>query len=287
LPLFGVARRYGKDINTFLRKLHENSVEAYEIGFVYGVRDDFPEETIKLAEDLKIKLSGHIPFFISWSSEEKALKSVEHILRGIKFAARLQTIAVFHLGYYGTKSFEELRHTIVGGINNAIDLAKEYHNFSNPVLGIETTGKKSEIGTLDEVLSVVSDLSTNIAVPVIDWAHIFARSNGKFPRSMDDFRMILTRLEDEIGMKSFHFHGSGIEYKNGQERRHLSVKTCRPPLPYLLAVLDEAGYDYTLIVESPNAIEDLIWLKEASKNPELWFSFVQRQIGSLDRWMIT
>ena len=285
MPVFGVARRYAKDINAFLQKLQENSIEAYEIGFVYGVRDNFPEETVKLARELKIKLSGHIPFFISWSSEEKALKSIEHISRGIRFAARLQTIVVCHLGYYGAKSFEELRHTIVEGISNAIDLAKEQHNFSSPALGIETTGKKSEIGSLDEVLSVVSDLPIGVAVPVIDWAHIFARSNGKFPHNMDDFRRILTRLEDEMEMKNFYFHGSGIEYKNRHEKRHLTVRTCRPPLPYLFAVLNDAGYDYTIIVESPDAIEDLIWLKEVSKSPESWFSFVQKQIGPLDGWM--
>ena len=272
MPVFGVARRYAKDINAFLRKLHESSIDAYEIGFAYGVPDNFPEETVKLAKELKIKLSGHIPFFLSWSSEEKVLKSVEHILRGVRFAARLQTIAVCHLGYYGAKSFEELKHTIIRGVNNAINLAKESHDFSNPVLGIETTGKKSEIGSLNEVLSVVSDLSMDVAVPVIDWAHIFARSNGKFPRNMDDFRLILTRLEDEMGIKKFYFHGSGIEYKNGHEKKHLSVKTFRPPLPYLFAVLNDAGYNYTLIVESPNAIEDLIWLREVSKSPEWWFS---------------
>lgn len=285
MPVFGVARRYAKDINAFLQKLHGDSIEAYEIGFVYGVPNNFPEETVKLAKELKIKLSGHIPFFLSWSSEEKEVKSVEHLLRGVRFAARLQSIAVCHLGYYGSKSFEELGHTIVRGIGNAIGLAKEHHNFSNPVLGIETTGKKSEIGSLDEVLSVVSDLTMDVALPVIDWAHVFARSNGKFPRNTDDFRQILTRLEDEMGMKKFYFHGSGVEYKNGHEKRHLSVKTCRPPLPYLFAVLNDAGYDYTLIVESPKAIEDLIWLKEVSKSPESWFGFVQKQIRSLEGWM--
>ena len=289
MPVFGVARRYAKDMRTFLQKLHENLVGAYEIGFAYGVPNNFPEETVKLAKELKIKLSGHIPFFLSWASEEKEAKSVEHLLRGLRFAVRLQTIAVCHLGYYGAKSFEELRPTIIRRINDAIDLAKQHHSSSHlgrARLGIETTGKKSEIGSLDEVLSVVNELTIEVAIPVIDWAHIFARSNGKFPQNLDDFRLVLARLEDEMGMKKFYFHGSGIEYKNGHEKRHRSVKICRPPLPYLFAVLDDAGYDYTLIVESPHAIEDLIWLKEVSKSPESWFSFVEKQVGPLERWII-
>jgi len=286
MPIFGVARRYGKDINALLRKLHENSIEAYEIGFVYGVRDRLPEETRKLAEELKIKLSAHIPFFISWSGEEKISKSIDHVSRGVRFASELQTIAVCHMGHYGGKNFAELKPTIVKAINDAIDLA-EHYNANSQVLGIETTGKKSEIGTLDEVMSIVNDLPTNVAVPVIDWAHMFARSNGKFPRTMDDFRLVLTRLENELGMRNFHFHGSGIEYKDGQEKQHVSVKTCKPPLPYLLAVLEEVGYDSTLIVESPDAINDLIWLKEVSRRPNSWFRFVERRLGSLERWMPT
>ncbi|MDH5441452.1 MAG: hypothetical protein OEY31_12700, partial [Candidatus Bathyarchaeota archaeon] len=135
---------------------------------------------------------------------------------------------------------------------------------------------------------VVDKLSLDVAIPVIDWAHIFARANGRFPRTMDDFRLVLTRLEDELGLDNFYFHGSGIEYKNGQERRHLSVRTCRPPLPYLFAVLGDMGYDYSFIVESPDAmlLEDLAWLRRVSHNPKSWFSFAQNQAGLLERWII-
>jgi deoxyribonuclease-4 len=281
MPVFGVARIYGKDINSFLQKLQENSVGAYEIGFAYGVDDNLPEETVKLAETLRIRLSGHMPFFISWLNEEKIQNSIRHFLKGINFAARLHTMVVCHLGYYGGRSFEELKPAILKGINKAINMAEGIYDVTEPVIGIETTGKRSEIGSLDEVLSVVNGLLANTAVPVIDWAHIFARSDGGFPRKTDDFRSVLSRLEKEVGVKKFYFHASGIDYKDGNEKKHLSVKICKPPFPYLFAVLNEMGYDYTLIVESPDAIEDLIWLKEVSKSPESWFSFVQKQTESI------
>jgi deoxyribonuclease-4 len=280
MPIFGVARVYGKDINSFLQKLREQSVDAYEIGFAYGVRDDISEETVKLADNLGIKLSAHAPFFMSWSSEEKIQNSVEHILKGINFAARLHTITVYHMGYYGGKSFEELRLSILNGIDKAVKRATENYNFGEAVIGIETTGKKHEVGSLDEVSSLVNSLSQNVAIPVIDWAHIFARSDGKFPRKTDDFRRVLSKLETEIGLKRFYFHASGIDYKDGNEKKHQSVKTCKPPLPYLFAVLNEAGYDYTVIVESPEAIDDVLWLREVSKNPEAWFEFVQEKMGA-------
>ena len=286
MPKFGVARRYANDITSFLEKLHNNSIEAYEIGFAYGVPNDFPNDIIKKAKNLNIILSGHIPFFLSWKDEDSIEKSIDHIKRGFNFAKKVETIAVCHLGFYGKYSFEELKPTIVQAINNLVLSDKEYYEQSTPLLGIETTGKKSEIGTIDEVITIVQNLTTNIAIPIIDWAHLYARSNGKFPRNIEDFEKILARLETQLGIKKFYFHGSGIEYKNGQEKRHLSLKTYEPPLPYLMSVLKDAGYDYTIIVESPDAIQDLIWLKEVSKNPNLWFKNIQKQTGPLDNWMV-
>jgi deoxyribonuclease-4 len=287
MPRFGVARLYAGDLSVFLQKLYENSIEAYEIGFAYGVPNEFPKDVVRQAEKLGIQLSAHIPFFLSWANEEKSLNSIEHLRRGINFAVQAKTVAVCHLGYYGAKTFEELRPTMVSAIFNAVDSVSEHNKVDHPVLGIETTGKRSEIGLVDEVLSMVSDLSVDLAIPVIDWAHIFARSDGKFPKTIDDFHKILTQLEDQIGVKNFYFHGSGIEYKNGQEKKHLSLKTCKPPLPYLFAILKDLGYEYTFIVESPDAIQDLIWIKEVSKNPEDWFDYVKKQSGSLEKWMST
>lgn len=278
MPTFGVSRRYAKDIETFLHTLHEHSVDAYEIGFAYGVPEDFPTKTAHLAEELSIKLSGHIPFFLSWTSEEKKTKSIRHIRRGIRFACKLRTIAVCHLGHYNGRGFEELKSTITRGISDALELANAKHD--HPVLGIETTGRQYEIGTVDEVLSVVGDLPSKTTIPVIDWAHIFARSDGRFPRGLDDFRKLLTRLENEVGIERFYFHGSGIEYQNGQEKRHLGIKTCRPPLPYLFQALNEANYDYTFIVETPSAIEDLVWIRHVSKDPKSWFDFAEKRAES-------
>ena len=101
-------------------------------------------------------------------------------------------------------------------------------------LGIETTGRQAEIGTLEEVLEICSSLPLNIAIPVIDWAHLWARSNGSFPKKREDFENVLTKIENLFGINDFYFHGGGVEFKEGNEKRHLSVQTCLPPLPFLL-----------------------------------------------------
>jgi sugar phosphate isomerase/epimerase len=88
---------------------------------------------------------------------------------------------------------------------------------------------------------------------------------------------VIAKLED-VSPKNFYFHGSGIEFKNFQEKRHLTAKTCAPPLPHLLQVLKEGGYEYTFIVESPNAIEDVLWLREVLEDPSGWIEFAERKM---------
>ena len=276
----GVAKIYGKDINSFLPKLQQQGVEAYEIGFAYGVDEKIPNETIAIAKNCGIKLSGHIPFFISWVNEEKRLNSIKHFIKGMSFAARLETIAVCHMGYYGDKSFEQLKGQVISGIKEALNQVKQNFDIKKPVLGLETTGKKAEIGTLDEVILITKELPEYV-IPIIDWAHLFARSNGKFLRNVDNFYQVLCQLEIETNLKEFYFHVSGIEYKDGNERKHQSIKSCQPPLPYLFHVLNKAGYDYTAIIESPEAIDDLKWLKQMSKEPEQWFDFAENALSGI------
>lgn len=61
----GVARKYAKDLDCYIRKIAKEGVNAFEIGFAYGVPEMFPEEYLKCAEDCQVKLSGHLPFWIN------------------------------------------------------------------------------------------------------------------------------------------------------------------------------------------------------------------------------
>ena len=64
-----------------------------------------------------------------------------------------------------------------------------------------------------------------------------------------------------------YFHGGGIEFKNGNEVRHISVKTGHPPIPLILAALRTSGKSHvTYIVESPDSIADVAWLRALAEN---------------------
>lgn len=267
MPEFGVARKYAKDLVDYIATLSQNNVDAYEMGFAYGIPQNISDDVIALSKKRKVILSCHLPFWINLENSNKE-KNIGYLVSGLKIAEILGSVAVFHLGFYGGKKFSELKKGIIDAIQEALDTS----NVKNGKLGIESTGKQQAIGTVDEIIELVISINDDRVMPVIDWSHFYARSNGAYPYDYNDFKEILEKLEKEIGYKSFYFHAGGIEFKNGNEVRHTSAKTYEPPLPYLFATLQDLGYKkFTFIVESPDSIGDVKWLKHMWKSPRDYF----------------
>lgn len=270
MPKFGVARKYGKDLPNYIRTLKQNNIDAYEMGFAYGVPLVLSEETKELSKVYNISLSGHLPFWINLGNDNED-KNINYLVSGLNIAEQLDCVIVFHLGFYGKKKFSELKESIIKSIQKALDLS----GTKKGILGIETTGEQKAIGTVDEIVEIISSINSKRVTPIIDWSHLYARSNGVYPYNVQDFKGILEKIEREIGYKTFYFHGGGVEYKKGNEIKHISAKTFDPPLPYLFAALKDIGYsDFTFIVESPDSIEDVKWLKQVWNYPENYFKDV-------------
>jgi len=263
MPIFGVARKYAKDIKKYLEKLSYEGIGAYEMGFAYGIPDILPEEAIEYSYETNIQLSVHLPFWINLGNNENK-KNQKYLQGGLKIANDIDSIAIFHLGFYGGKKYKDLEKPICKIIKDLLDLT----NFKKGKLGIETTGKQKAIGTLEETISIVNIIDDNRVIPIIDWSHLYARNDGFYPYSVKDFEEILKKTEKSIGYKPNYFHGGGIEYKNGNEIKHQTAKICQPALPYLFQAFQNLNYEeFTLIIESPDSINDIKWLKEVWKNP--------------------
>jgi deoxyribonuclease-4 len=126
---------------------------------------------------------------------------------------------------------------------------------------LETTGKVSQFGTLDEIIELCKEVKG--CVPVIDWAHIFARQAGRI-----DFSEVLDKVL-VLKPKHLHTHFSGMEFNpvkmtgRGNERRHLNVKEgALPDYKPLVKEILKRKIDITLISESPNLEGDALFLKE-------------------------
>lgn len=255
---FGVARKYGKDIAKYIEKLAQQNIDAYEMGFAYGVPEAISYEAIQVAKQHNLALSGHLPFWINLGNLNSTEKNIGYLIEGFRIAELLETTVVFHLGFYGNRSYNEIKKNIL----NCFDRALNEIPLKKGRIGIETTGKQKAIGTVDEVIEIINLLNSTQVVPIIDWSHLFARSDGLDANGYKNFNFILQKFERNCRVRPDYFHGGSVFYENGNEKKHQSAKILAPSMLSLLDVLRDRGYDnFTFIIESPDSINDVNWLK--------------------------
>ena len=80
---------------------------------------------------------------------------------------------------------------------------------------------------------------------------------------------------DKLSIPKLYFHAGGIEYSGGNEKKHISIKKCEPPLAFLIEELELGGYDAQIIIESPTSIEDINWLRN---NKNSFLEYTEGQI---------
>ena len=125
-------------------------------------------------------------------------------------------------------------------------------------IGIETMGKKNQLGTLDEVLELCR-IDSALA-PVVDFGHLNARDCGVF-KSSDDFLRVFQRIEHALGAdvaNNLHCHFSKIEWTDKGEKKHLTFldSVFGPDYePFVQAIIN-GGYTPTVICESAGTQSD-------------------------------
>ncbi len=230
-----------------LKEIRERGLDALEVEFTYGVRMSNTEAK-RIGEMAKdVKLSVHAPYYINLASfdAKKVLASKKRILDSCERARYLNAEnVVFHAGFYQKKDKEEIYRIIK---KELIDLQKtiKYKNW-NINLCPETTGKKTQFGSLEELQRLKKEINVDYCV---DFSHLLARE-GKI-----DYPSLLKKLP-----KKFHSHYSGIEYTEKGERRHLLVDV--NDFKKLAAELKKQGNDVTIICESPDPIGDAAKMKK-------------------------
>ena len=217
------------------------------------------------AKQNKIKMSFHTPYFISLSGvvTETRLRSIDYIRQSVD-AARLlgASIIVVHCGSCAKISRDEAMRLSADTLIRALD-AVPLHNIK---LGIETMGKKNQLGTLDEVIELCridSALS-----PVVDFGHLRARECGTDFSSKSDFMRAFDKIDRLLGydtVNSLHCHFSKIEWTDKGEKKHLTFadNTYGPCYKPFVEAIAEAGIAPTVICESAGTqSEDALTMKK-------------------------
>jgi len=239
-----------------IRRIAELHLDAMEIEFVRGVymSSQSAKDAGKVAKDAGVLLSVHAPYYINLCNPEKLEASKKRILDSCERAHHLGAwIVVFHPGFYGTLEKTKAFDFVLRACEEMNEkIAKEGWDVK---LGLETTGKSSQFGTLDENIEIHKKIRN--CMPAVDWAHIFARNVGKI-----DFREVISKMES-TSVNRFHTHFSGIEYTIKGERNHITIEHRKPDFRELAKGLMKSGMkEITIISESPILEKDSFKMKE-------------------------
>lgn len=268
--LFGTAgaphSAAARDSVSGIERIKELGLGAMELEFVRGVHMG-REAAIavgKVQRETGVALSVHAPYYVNLNSSEKAKveASKGRILASARIGALcMATIAVFHPAYYQGMQPKEVYVRVKAELESmSATLRKEHITVK---LGLETTGKHSAFGNLEEVLALCREVRG--VAPCVDFAHLYARSNGKM-RTKEDFGAVLGEIEksDRSLLKSLHIHASGMNYTEKGERNHLNMQDATNKFNHraMLEALKEYKASGTVICESPNLEVDSLLMQK-------------------------
>lgn len=240
------------------RLLHEEGLDAFEYQAVrWGAKPQIKQsDAQRLGDEAKknnVKLSMHGSYFINLSGKREIVEASKQRLLGCAKAADWMGayVLVFHTGFYGRveKSF-----AFKQCLTALKEISAEMKQLGlNVKLGPETMGRKFQVGSIEEIMTICQEVEGTQLV--IDWGHLHARNLGTF-KKMEDVRAIAEKVEATLGteaLRSMHCHFSAIEFGNHGEKQHhtLDEKRYGPDFRWLAEVIVDFGLHPTMICESP------------------------------------
>jgi deoxyribonuclease-4 len=236
------------------RLLSARGYRACEIGFAGGFWLDYDSapalgEALR-AEDIVLSVHAPLAAFMGHVEREKKFKMALGMLdhtAGLAKAAGAEVI-VFHPGFLLGREREQAISDVVdqlGDLRARLDAKDRLVPF-----GIEVMGRVRELGTLDDVLAIASQV--DFVRPVLDFAHMHATSDGAYT-DVDAFASALEATDDVIEPGApFHIHFSDIAYANRNETKHLPYGEGTLRAEPLRDALTRFERPATVISESPD-----------------------------------
>ena len=252
------------DAPAFIRSVGLDAYE-YEAGNGLAASETTLSATGDAAREAGIKMSFHTPYFISLSGvdPEKRLKSIEYIRQSLDAAHLLGAgTIVVHSGSAAKISRGEAMTLAADTLKRTLD-AVDTHGVK---IGLETMGKKNQLGTLDEVIELCRISPT--FVPVVDFGHLNARDCGGVFKTAEDYIRVFDRIGSALGSDiamSLHCHFSKIEWTDSGERRHLTFEDRQygPDFEPFMEAIYTLGASPTVICESAGTqAEDALAMKK-------------------------
>lgn len=186
----------GGDDAAWLDGLVARGHGAVELPFVHG----FPWKERRcaafgeLAAARDLAVSVHAPYFAVLTVDDpdtrpRTLSALEHTMK-LGRALGAHTV-VAHTGYVKDRTPEQLHALVADGLDR---IEPKIHHLG-VALGLETTGTDRAFGSLGDIALIAAGRS--YVRPVIDWAHVHAKSGGGLTTT-EAFRSVIEFLRSEF-----------------------------------------------------------------------------------------
>ena len=145
-----------------------------------------------------IQMSIHAPYFINLSSEEseRMEKNVGYVLETARLAVPLgATRMVVHCGGQGKLTRDRAMRNSHENVKNILRALEEEH-LTGCAVCLETMGKKSVLGTAEEVCELVA--ADDRLLPCIDFGHLNCRTGGHM-NTREEVKALFDLMENTIG----------------------------------------------------------------------------------------
>ncbi|MEP6812830.1 MAG: TIM barrel protein [Actinomycetota bacterium] len=227
---------------------------AVEIGFAGGFWLDYESAPVlgeaMRAADIVVSVHAPLAAFMGHVAREKKFKMALGMLdhtAGLAKAVGAEVI-VFHPGFLLGRERERAIADVVdqlGDVRERLEAKDRLVPF-----GVEVMGRVRELGTLDDVLAIASQV--DFVRPVLDFAHMHATSDGAYT-DVDAFASALEATDEVLGPGApFHIHFSDIAYANRNETKHLPYGEGTLRAEPLRDALERFERPATVISESPD-----------------------------------
>jgi deoxyribonuclease-4 len=229
---FGVAGFPVAFHNSEFRKNRDNifhwlstlGLDWIELQNTYGVKmkDEQAYRYRELAAEYGINISIHAPYYVTLASADSEVvqRSKSRILQCFDLAGKLgASRIVFHPGHFPGKSREDRAQAldrIIEALNSLSKMLPSDDIFLYP----ETAGKRSQIGSVEDIIAICSNVS--YARPCIDVAHVHAFNGGTLVSAASIIE-VLDTFEKKLGrsiLEKAHFHMYPVEVDHNGEKKH-------------------------------------------------------------------
>jgi len=247
-----------------IERVGELGLGCMEVQFVRGVKmnEKMARVVGEVAKERGVKLTAHAPYAINLNSHEKdkVIASRERLIQTARIASLFGAEGiVFHAAFYLDDPPSAVYATVKRSLEETVRLLRAEGN--RVLLRPETTGKASQFGTPEEILSLSAEIDG--VAPCIDFAHWHART-GRL-NSYEEFVALLKQVEEILGRQALddmHIHISGIEYGRKGEIKHLNLKESDFRYVEFLRAVKELEVKGLIICESPDREGDALLLQE-------------------------